>query len=174
MSIPRPIRCAAFANAARQHPGVRRVVATSLLFLLLALTLGAGDTDARFNRLGHDLMCVCGCNQVLLECNHVGCPYSDRMRQELMAGIERGDNDSLILQSFVQKYGNTVLAAPTTTGFNRLAWVMPFVILTLAMGGVVALVRAWKSRPVVAGVHADLPAEQLSAFRERARKETEF
>ena len=72
------------------------------------------DSDARFNRLGHQLMCMCSCGQVLLECNHVGCAYSSRMRDELAAGIARGDNDSLILQSFVQKYGNVVLAAPTT------------------------------------------------------------
>ena len=175
MLIPhRQIRLARFAAATRQHPGARRGLATALLFMLLAFTLGAGDTDARFNRLGHSLMCMCGCNQVLLECNHVGCSYSERMRQELMAGIERGDNDSLILQSFVQKYGNTVLAAPTTTGFNRLAWIMPFVVFTLAMGGVVALVRAWKSRAAMAGAPEGVQPERFDAFRERARKETEF
>jgi cytochrome c-type biogenesis protein CcmH len=163
-----------FAAKAREYRLSQRVLATALLFLALAFTLGAGDTDARFNRLGHELMCMCGCNQILLECNHVGCTYSDRMRQELMAAIDRGDNDSMVLESFVQKYGNTVLAAPTTTGFNRLAWIMPFAVFTLAMGGVVALVRAWKSRPAAAPAHAAMPPERLSALRERARKETEF
>jgi cytochrome c-type biogenesis protein CcmH len=162
------------AGKASEHGLARRLLVTALLFVGLAFTLGAGDTDARFNRLGHGLMCMCGCNQVLLECNHVGCTYSDRMRQELMAAIERGDNDSLILQSFVQKYGNTVLAAPTTTGFNRLAWIMPFAVFTLAMGGVVALVRAWKSRAAAAPARPELPPERLSALRQRARKETEF
>jgi cytochrome c-type biogenesis protein CcmH len=136
--------------------------------------MGAGDTDARFNRLGHALMCMCGCNQVLIECNHVGCTYSERMRQELMAGIERGDSDNLVLESFVQKYGNKVLSAPTATGFNRIAWIMPFVIFTLAVAGVVALVRVWKSRQAPAAAHGSATAEQLDAFRERARKETEF
>ena len=87
-------------------------------------------------------MCMCGCNQVLLECNHVGCTYSDRMRNELTAGLQRGDSDSLVLQSFVQKYGNTVLAAPTTTGFNVVAWIMPFAVFVLACGGTIWLVRA--------------------------------
>ena len=75
--------------------------------------MGAGD-DARFTSLGHKLMCVCGCNQVLLECNHVGCQYSDRMRSELAANVERGDSDDLVLQAFVQKYGPTVLPRPPT------------------------------------------------------------
>ena len=66
------------------------------LVALLAVTFMGADVDARFNKLGHQLMCMCGCNQVLLECNHVGCAYSDRMRNELTAGLERGDNDSLV------------------------------------------------------------------------------
>lgn len=158
----------------RIRPAARRVVLALALFAAVAATMGAGDTDARFNRLGHQLMCMCGCNQILLECNHVGCPYSDRMRNELMAAIQRGDSDNLVLQSFVQKYGNTVLAAPTTTGFNRVAWIMPFVVFTLAVAGVVVLVRVWKSRQMPAIVCGSATAEQFDAFRERARKETEF
>ena len=120
---------------------------SSLLIALLAIGFLGADADARFNKLGHGLMCPAGADQVLLECNHVGCTYSDRMRNELTAGIERGDNDSLVLQSFVQKYGSTVLAAPTTTGFNRVAWIMPFAVFAgSAWLLTVWLVRMWKSR----------------------------
>ena len=120
-------------------------------------------------------MCMCGCNQVLLECNHVGCTYSDRMRNELTAGIDRGDNDSLVLQSFVQKYGNTVLSAPTTTGFNRIAWIMPFAVFGLAVFMTVWLVRLWKSRTVAQPVAApQLKTEELDELKKKARQETEF
>ncbi len=71
-------------------------------------------------------MCTCGCGQILLECNHVGCQSSEKMRNELLAALDKGDNDDLILQGFVQEYGPTVIAAPTATGFNRIAWIMPF------------------------------------------------
>ena len=64
------------------------------------------------------------------------------MRNELTAGLERGDSDSLVLQSFVQKYGNTVLAAPTTTGFNRVAWIMPFAVFAAALALTIWFVRA--------------------------------
>ena len=47
----------------------------------------------------------------------------------------------------VQKYGPTVLAAPTTTGFDRTAWIVPFVALFMGFGIVVLVVRAWKNRP---------------------------
>ncbi len=133
------------------------------------------DVDARFNKLGHQMMCMCGCNQILLECNHVGCTYSDRMRNELTAGLERGDSDSLVLQSFVQKYGNTVLAAPTTTGFNRVAWITPFLVFALATALAVWLVRMWKARPVAQPVATpNLGSAELDALRRRAREETEF
>jgi cytochrome c-type biogenesis protein CcmH/NrfF len=146
-----------------------------LLISVLAIGLVGAEGDARFNKLGHQLMCMCGCNQILLECNHVGCTYSDRMRTELGDGMERGDSDSLVLQSFVQKYGNTVLAAPTTTGFNRVAWIMPFAVFAAALALTIWFVRLWKSRAVVHAV-ADprLDPVKLDELRKKARQETEF
>ena len=145
------------------------------LIAVMAITLMGADVDARFNKLGHQMMCMCGCNQVLLECNHVGCAYSERMRNELTAGLERGDNDSLILQSFVQKYGSTVLAAPTNSGFNIVAWITPFAVFGLATAIAVWLVRMWRARPVAQPVAApNLAAEELDALRKRAREETEY
>ncbi len=150
-------------------------VAQLALIAVMAITFMGADVDARFNKLGHQMMCMCGCNQVLLECNHVGCAYSERMRNELTAGLERGDNDSLILQSFVQKYGNTVLSAPTSSGFNVIAWIMPFAVFALATAVAVWLVRAWKARPVAQTVASpNLAAEELDALRKKAREETEF
>src|SRR5262252_5082492 len=109
--------------------------------------LGAGGDSARFNDLGHRMMCVCGCSQILLECNHVGCQYSDKMRGELLASLNRGDSDDLILQSFVQQYGTTVVAAPATSGFGRVAWVMPFAVLFLGLTLVYFVIRTWRLRP---------------------------
>jgi len=146
-----------------------------LLIAVLAIGFLGADTDARFNKLGHGLMCMCGCGQVLLECNHVGCTYSDRMRNELIAGLERGDSDSLVLQGFVQKYGNTVLSAPTTTGFNRIAWIMPFAVFAAALALTISLVRMWKSRAVAQPVaRPALDAAQLDELRKKARQETDF
>ena len=154
---------------------VRRSLQAGLLFLALMTLLGAGD-DARFNDLGHRMMCVCGCNQILLECNHVGCSYSDRMRAELVAALDRGDNDDLILQAFVQKYGTTVIAAPTTTGFNRVAWIMPYLSLVVGSAIVVLVVRAWRNRPLPlsAGSVRPVTGPELEHFRTQARKETEL
>jgi cytochrome c-type biogenesis protein CcmH/NrfF len=161
----------------RKHARIllRRSFQLILLTLAVFALLGAGDESARVNDLGHRMMCVCGCNQILLECNHVGCAYSDRMRAELVAAVDRGDNDDLTLQGFVQKYGTTVMAAPTKTGFNRVAWIMPYLVLVLGLAMVTLIVRAWRSRPLVlpAGAVAAVHGAELEHFRDQARKDTE-
>jgi len=153
-----------------------RFLRCTLLSLAVFAFTGAGDPATRFNELGHQMMCICGCGQILLECNHVGCPDSDGMRNELMIAVNRGDSDSLVEQSFVQKYGPTVLAAPTTTGFDRTAWIVPFVALALGLSIVVLVIRAWKNRPAPAIADGLRPVRgaELEQFRDQARKETDL
>lgn len=154
----------------------RHALHCALLCAAVFLFSAANDPAPRFNEIGHQLMCVCGCRQILLECNHVGCPDSDGMRNELMVAVTRGDSDSLVQQAFVQKYGPTVLAAPTTAGFDRAAWIMPVVALLLGFGIVILVVRAWKNRPqpVLAGGLPPARGAELEQFREQARKETDL
>ena len=154
----------------------RRILHCAVLALAVIAFAGAGDPATRFNELGHQMMCICSCGQILLECNHVGCPDSDGMRNELMTAVNRGDSDSLVEQSFVQKYGPTVLAAPTTTGFDRTAWIVPFVALFMGLGIVVLVVRAWKNRPAPAIADGLRPVggAELEELREKARQETEL
>src|SRR5579862_8376316 len=158
------------------NPTLRRSLHCGILAAAVFLFSGAGDPSTRFNELGHQLMCICSCGQILLECNHVGCPDSDGMRNELMAAVSRGDSDSLVEQSFVQKYGPTVLAAPTEKGFDRTAWIVPFLALGLGFVAVIWIVRSWKNRPPPpppGGVPPVRDAE-LQKFREQAGKETDL
>ena len=157
--------------------------ALALLIILTGLAatpagIAAAGEDAaaaRFGSLGHKMICSCGCNQVLLECNHVGCPLSDRMRNELTSGLQRGDSDDLILQSFVQKYGATVLAAPPIAGFNMVAWIMPFVVLLAATAGLMFMVRNWRLRtPLAPAASGPLTPLELEPYREQARRETDL
>ena len=162
----------------KSKPAKRRQKALQTILLCLAVftLLGAGDPATRFNEIGHRMMCVCGCKQILLECNHVGCPASDGMRNELMAAVSRGDSDSLVEQSFVQKYGPTVLAAPTMKGFDRVAYIIPPVILVLGFGLIVLVILNWKNRPAPAIADGLQPARgaEREQFRDQAGKETDL
>ena len=166
----------------------KQILHCALLTLAVFALAGAGDPATRFNEIGHQLMCICSCNQILLECNHVGCPSSDGMRNELMAAVSRGDSDSLVEQAFVQKYGPTVLAAPPTTGaVNRAAYIVPFVALALGFVVVAVVVRGWRNGPPsnptggtpsppsrpTGGPSSGKNAE-LERFRDQAGKETDL
>jgi cytochrome c-type biogenesis protein CcmH/NrfF len=153
-----------------------RAIQLAILGLAVVVLMGASDASSRFDKLGHRMMCACGCGQILLECNHVGCSYSDKMRNELIASLDRAESDDLILQGFVQNYGPTVIAAPTATGFNRIAWVVPFLALALGMAFVVLVVRSWKNKPTPALADGIVipHAGELDDFKRRARRETDL
>jgi cytochrome c-type biogenesis protein CcmH/NrfF len=163
-------------SASRGTPAVLRLFQIAAVLIATTFLLGADPSGARFEKLGHKLMCRCGCNQILLECNHVGCSYSEKMRQELIAGLQGPDSDDLVLQRFVQEYGGVALAAPTTTGFNRVAWLTPFAALGAGMFAVVYVVRRWRLRHARLEEATAVPRlrRELEDFRERARKETEI
>jgi cytochrome c-type biogenesis protein CcmH/NrfF len=144
--------------------------------LLAVVMLGAVDGGGRFNRVGHELMCACGCGQILLECNHVGCPDSDRMIGELRSQVSSGGTDISIMNWFAAKYGPTILAAPIRGGFDNVAWITPLAVFLLATVGVGFLIRTWKLRnvqpiPAGGGRASDAGAD---AVRDRIRKETEY
>jgi cytochrome c-type biogenesis protein CcmH len=152
-----------------------RTLQCVILSLAIFAFSGASDPSTRFNEIGHQLMCICGCGQILLECNHVGCPDSDGMRNELMAAVTRGDSDSLVQQAFVQKYGPTVLAAPTTSGFDRAAWILPIVAFVVGLLAIIFVVRAWKNRSPKPPSSGGPPVRgaELEKFRRQALEETE-
>jgi cytochrome c-type biogenesis protein CcmH len=153
----------------------KRTLQIAVLLLAGTFLIGADSPETRVSTIGHQMMCMCGCGQILAECNHVGCTYSTRQLAEIREAVLRGDDDGSIRKAAVEKYGTTVLAAPTTSGFNIVAWITPFVIFVLALGAVVYVVRTWKKRnpppppgPPTGG------AESLDSYRELARKETEL
>lgn len=150
---------------------VHIVVIAAVAFAMLG---AQSDQRARYTKLGHALMCECGCGQILLECNHVGCTVSDKMAKQLRSMIDAGQTDDQIKNAFVQEYGVVVLAAPTNKGFDRVAWIMPFVVFGLGIAAVVYVVRTWKSRQAaVAAINSVAAPEEMDAMRRRAREETE-
>ena len=141
------------------------------LAVAVCFSLGASNASARFNDLGHRLMCTCGCSQLLGECNHVGCTESGRERNELAAAIAAGDSDQQILASFAAKYGATALAAPRTQGFDLVAWIAPFAVFAAALLGTILLVRRWSIGKAPAVAQPSGPA--MDALREKIRRETD-
>lgn len=155
------------ANAPRKATPRRKLSSFMAVLTLLMLSLSAllilgatadNSSDARYNDLGHRLMCTCEsvpangmglarCQQVVVECNHLNCPVSGRMRSELRAALQRGDKDDVIFQSFVREYGTSVLVAPPA--IDKLLWVMAFVAAVALASFVGVFVRKRQSRPAI-------------------------
>jgi cytochrome c-type biogenesis protein CcmH len=113
-----------------------------------ATLLNAADRD-RMNTLGVQLMCMCGCGQLLIKCNHTNCPKSVPMLKELEKHIDSGETDQQILAAFVEKYGTSV--NPSGGSQGRLAMVVSFVALALGAMVAVFVVWRWKKSSVTAG-----------------------
>lgn len=149
-----------------------------LLAVAVCFSLGAADASARMDNLGHRLMCTCGCAQLLGECDHVGCPSRGDEMAELSTGIQTGEADKVILNSFAAKYGATVLAAPRTEGFDLVAWIAPFAVFAAALLGTILLVRRWsetsgaQSRAVVRAETTGLNPEEQQR-RAEIRRDTD-
>jgi cytochrome c-type biogenesis protein CcmH len=130
-----------------------------------------GQSSDRAKTLGSKLICMCNCGQILTACNHVGCTRSAAMLKEMDQRVASGDNDDLIMQSFVQEYGEAVLAEPPAHGFNGIAWAIPIIASILGLGLVVVLIRNWRHTPVPAPA---TPGPSISPeILERARKQAD-
>ena len=144
-----------------------------LLALVICASLAApAQDDERYRDLGNKIQCSCGCNQILLQCNHVGCPNSAGMIRELRAKVTTYKNDEDVLNWFRHNYGMTIVVAPATRGFELMIWVVPPLIILSAFALVFFLIQQWRERatPVpAAGVDPE-----MDELRAKARKETEL
>jgi len=153
---------------------MKRAARLLLLPCVVVLLMGADNQEARYQNIGGKIMCSCGCAQMLLKCNHVGCPNSDQMQRELRAGVMRTSNDEEVLNWFRTNWGVTAVVEPSTHGFELLAWILPAAGLGLGLLLVLFLIRSWKLRPAPVAT-ADLNlAPDIEALRVRARQETEL
>jgi cytochrome c-type biogenesis protein CcmH/NrfF len=150
----------------------QRALGAILVAALAFVMMGAGDETTRLDRIGHQLVCQCGCGQILMECNHVGCPVSGPMIQELRSQIAAGSPDKAILDSFMAKYGPIVLASPIRGGFDNVAWIVPWILAAGGLLVIVFVVRSWYSRhQQLARAHA-LPVNASDELRTRIRQDT--
>ena len=172
---------------------MKRLAELLLLGYAVIMLLGADAKEARFQRLGDKIMCSCGCTEMLLKCNHVGCPNSDRMIRELHAltgtlggtgtggpdsgqvsGIEEQSDDEAVLNWFRRTWGVTAVVEPATHGLELWAWILPPAALALGLFVSILVIRNWRRRaPRAAPADTELDP-YLASLRDQARRETEI
>jgi cytochrome c-type biogenesis protein CcmH len=63
--------------------------------------------------------------------------------------MDAGGTKEQILQAFSDKYGEKILSSPTMVGFNVIAWVMPYVVVGIAVVLILLIISRWGRRKQV-------------------------
>lgn len=103
--------------------------------------------DATQTDIEEALTCQCGCGLTVHSCNHVQCPSGIPLKEEIASQLALGKTSAEVLTYFSGKYGEKILSAPTTTGFNLVAWVTPFAVVVGAAVVIIAVSRRWRRTP---------------------------
>lgn len=155
------------------NPSRIRLSTLLVFFLVCAAVLGMSfatplqaqrSPSERAKSLNDRIMCMCGgCSEAAGKCNHMGgtfagpCATAQKEMKEVAARISSGQSDDLILQSFVQEYGPTVLISPPAAGFDLWAWLMPIIVTISGFAVAGFVLMRWKRRVAVA------PAPRVSS-----------
>ena len=89
---------------------MRRFLVLALIILILLFAACAGSDSVLASDISRELICQCGCIEVLSTCD---CPLADETNALIEQKLAQGQSKEQILQSFVDQYGEQVLVAPT-------------------------------------------------------------
>jgi len=144
-------------------------VTTSLLVLALLLwpaavmaqsaqTVSPEQRGALERQLEGEILCTCGCRRPLNDCGMFNCQGHASQTTKLRQFLAEGKDHDEVVAAFIRDFGSeAVLAAPVDRGFNRLAWLFPYLAALTALAVVVVMARRWSSRPLaVAGGDAGI------------------
>ena len=113
-------------------------------------------TKEEQDALEHGLRCQCGCTLDIYTCRTTdfSCQVSPALHRDISAMVEGGHSAEEIVEAMVGAYGERVLMAPTTEGFNLAGWVAPFAALGSGFVVLTVLLRRWRGRAVAAAAAA--------------------
>jgi cytochrome c-type biogenesis protein CcmH/NrfF len=163
----------------------RRAFTTALSLALAATSLSGFRAPLRAQQqnmdrthlIGKRLKCMCGgCQDTATTCYHVGgefsgpCATAKAMLKTIDERVGKGDSDDLILQSFVQQYGQEVYIEPPHSGIGRVAWAMPTVYLLLGTGLVIVVISRWRKRAPLSAAGSSSVSAISPAVLEQARR----
>jgi cytochrome c-type biogenesis protein CcmF len=156
-----------FAFALARMPA--GAVTSSLLLLSLVLwpaavmaqstqTISPERRTSLERQLEGEILCTCGCRRPLNDCGMFNCQGHATQTAKLRQFLAEGKDHDEVIAAFIRDFGSeAVLAAPVDRGFNRLAWLFPYLAALTALVAVVVTARRWSGRTVaVAGGDAGI------------------
>lgn len=115
------------------------------LFLLALLLFSTALHAFSARDIEEQIMCICkdNCGKVLANCT---CDTSAVYRKEINAMIAEGKTQKDIIDHYLARFGEKVLAAPTKKGFNLAAWIIPFLAIFAGGWGINKIVQSWAGK----------------------------
>jgi cytochrome c-type biogenesis protein CcmH len=114
----------------------------ALLFVaspVLAEGVKEDPTHRQMLDIAEDLRCAVCQNQPVSESNS---ELARDMRTIIREKLDAGESREQIVQYFVDRYGEYVLMKPPYTGVGTVLWVLPVVVMVLALGVAVFYLRS--------------------------------
>jgi len=127
-----------------------------LAVLVLAVALwpsgGTPTVRARTRSLASELRCV--------DCEGLSVAESStasarQTRRDIEARIRRGQSDQDIRQVYVDRFGESILLKPSSSGIGVVVWALPVIVLVVGAGGLVLALRRWGRQPRLVASDAD-------------------
>jgi cytochrome c-type biogenesis protein CcmF len=145
----------AFAFAVAKIPG--GAATTALLLVLLLPSAGfAQATNALPEKselrrqVENDIMCTCGCRAPMNNCPMgPSCHGLETLNAKLDTYFAQGLTRDQIRRALVADHGGQdILTAPIDSGFNRLAWLFPYVVGIVGAGAIALAAKRWSRHDV--------------------------
>jgi cytochrome c-type biogenesis protein CcmH len=130
-----------------RHRGVAVLLGALLIFAAapgLASDEGVAlspEQEARARAIDDQLIAPCCFSQTVANHNSA---IAEQIKAEVRQMLAAGSTEREIMDFYVGKYGERILASPRASGFNLLAYVMPGIALVTGLAGVVIVLRRWR------------------------------
>lgn len=155
--------------------GWRVALALVLAFLWLGAVARpalADELDDQVRAIAKELRCPVCAGETVADSN---AEISVQMRGIIREKLQAGETRDQIIQYFVARYGEQILASPPARGFTLGVWLAPGLALLVGLVVVGAVLRGWyRGRTPVVEAPVDQPVAGLrAADEERLERELE-
>ena len=99
-------------------------------------------------------------------------PIAQVIRAEIKEQVDQGRSDSEIRAYYVEQYGQWVNLNPSSSGFDSLVWISPFLVVGIALGGLTLAFSRRKSDSTGIELTKD-EEEQIREIRKTHRIDSE-
>ena len=137
-----------------------------LIALVFAFQTVISSQDVNVRALAAQILCTCGCERVLVNCD---CSYAEKMRNEIKELLDKKFTPEQVINYYVSQYGEAVLAAPLKKGFNWMAYIIPFLVAFVSVGLIFYFLNL-KQKRARSTAPRRKPKEK---YREKIKKELE-